>query len=193
MHVDIYLAGPVVRITPDEVHLSDPDNYEKIYYVGSKYAKVKSYYESMSCGASGFTTISNEEHRLKRNRLNPFFSKRKVLELEDVVQSNTQKLLNLVAQKFSQNKPMDLHHGYRAVSVDIITDYAFNQCYNLLDSPDIGEKYFVMWENLGPSMWIFQQWPIMLSVANSMPQSIAAAMSGPLKHVFQIQAVRRPV
>jgi cytochrome P450 len=83
----------------------------------------------MSCGTSEFSTISNEEHRIKRSRLNPFFSKKKIIELEDVVQGNTAKLCALVAKKFTNNQAMDLHHGSHAVSVDIITDYAFNQCY----------------------------------------------------------------
>ena len=180
----------MVRITPDEVHLSDPENYEKIYSVGSKYPKAKPYYEAMSCGDSSFTTMSNEEHRVKRARLNPFFSKKKILELEDVAQSKAKKLCDLVAQKFSQGEAMDLHHGFRAVSVDIITDYAFNQCYNLLDRDDIGEWFFTMWEGLGPTMWIFQQWPAVMTLANSLPEWMAAAMSGPLKNVFQLQAVR---
>jgi cytochrome P450 len=182
----------VVRITPDEVHLSDPDNYEKIYSVGSKYPKAKPYYVAMSCGDSSFTTMGNEEHRVKRSRLNPFFSKKKIVELEDVVQSNAQKLCDRTAQKLAQGDAMDLHHGYRAVSMDIITDYAFNQCYNFLDRDDFGEWFFTMWEGLGPTMWIFQQWPAVMTFANSLPQWMAEAMNGPLKSVFQLQAVRIP-
>ena len=33
------LLGPVMCITPDKVHLSDPDNYEVIYSIDTKYAK----------------------------------------------------------------------------------------------------------------------------------------------------------
>lgn len=181
------LIGPVVRITPDEVHLNDPDNYEKIYYVGSKYAKAKPYYEAMSCGESSFTTMSNEEHRKKRSRLNPFFSTKKILELEDVIQYNAIKLCDLTAKKFENGEAMDLHHAFRAVSVDVITDYALNKSYNLMDEPGLGEWFANMWDGLGPSMWAFQQWPPLMTLANSMPESMA---SGPVKSMFTIQAVR---
>jgi hypothetical protein len=36
----------------------------------------------------------------------------------------------------------DLHYGFRAVSVDVITDYAFGDCYNLLEKDDFGKYFF---------------------------------------------------
>lgn len=83
-------TGPVVRITPDEIHLSDPENYERIYFVGSKYSKSADFYRAFSSNSAAFTTPSNEAHRVRRAALNPFFSRKMVLELEDVVQSNAQ-------------------------------------------------------------------------------------------------------
>lgn len=179
-------VGPVVRITPDEVHLSDPENYEKIYHVGSKYAKSAAYYGAMSMGTSHFVTMDNEEHRRKRSRLNPFFAKKKIVELEDVVQSHALKLCDMTADKFAKGEAMDLHHGFRAVSVDVITDYALNRSYNLLAAPDMGKFFADMWDGLGPTMWIFQQWPLVMALANSMPEAMA---SGPLKDMFALQAV----
>lgn len=56
-----------------------------------------------------------------------------VLELEDVVHTKANKLCALVADKFKKNEEVDIHHGFRAISVDIISDYAFGECYNPLD------------------------------------------------------------
>ena len=50
----------------------------------------------------------------------------------------------MAARNFNQGEEMDLHHGFRAVSVDVITDYALNKSYNLLDSPDLGEEFVNM-------------------------------------------------
>lgn len=133
--------------------------------------------------------MSNEAHRIKRARLNPFFSKKKIIEFQDIIQSNAKKLCDVVARKFENGQEMDLHHGYRAVSVDVITDIAFNQCYNLLDRPDIGEKYFTMFERMGSTMWVFQQWPLIMRMAESLPPRWGAKMSGSLAQVYRIQNV----
>jgi cytochrome P450 len=146
----------------------------------------------MSCGVSTFTALSNDEHRVKRSRLNPFFSRKKVLELENSVQERAQRLCAIVAKRFALNQAVDIHHGFRAVSVDVITAYAFNQCYNLLDKKDLGMEFFFMMQRVGPMMWVFQQWPFFQKIALSMPQSIAAAMSPPMKQLFNVQAVRHP-
>ena len=71
-HDDIFLSpgsynsetdksiGPVVRITPDEVSLSDPENYSKIYHMGSKYWKSPNYYRVFGAPAAFFTTVPAE-------------------------------------------------------------------------------------------------------------------------------------
>lgn len=85
---------------------------------------------------------------------------------------------------------MELHHGFRAVSVNIITDYTFNHSYNLLDMPDLGKEFFVMVQQLGPTIWVFMQWPMLERFAMSLPLSVAPALSPPLKQLFGILEVR---
>ncbi|KAH8787243.1 cytochrome P450 monooxygenase-like protein [Hyaloscypha finlandica] len=178
--------GPVVRITPDEIHLSDPANYETIYHVGSKYAKYPRFYNAFSLKYSSFTTCPNDVHKLRRGPLNQFFSRKMVLELEDVVQSKAQKLCDLVTQKLSVGQTVDLHHAFRAVSIDVITEYGFNKCYDLLDKPDLGRHFFLMVRGIGPSLWVYQQWP-QLQIANNLPPSILKKMSPELAQVLTLQ------
>jgi cytochrome P450 len=99
------LLGPIVRITPDEVHLSDPDNYDIINHVGTKYAKDPQFYGAFGIGYSSFSSIPNNVHRVRRGALNTLFSRKRVLELEDVVQIRAQKLAALVEKNSRRVKP----------------------------------------------------------------------------------------
>lgn len=84
--------------------------------------------------------------------LEPFFSRRNVMSLEYIVQERAQNLSNLVAAKFAKNEAVDLHHTFRAISVDVITEYAFGSCYNLMDKEDLGAEFFAMVSGIGPNM-----------------------------------------
>lgn len=178
-----------MRITPDEVHLSDPDNYEVIYSVGTKYAKSLQFYDGFGIGYSTFSTGPNSVHRVRRGRLDPFFSRRNVINLEHIVQSRAEKLTDLVSSKLARKEAVDMHHAFRAISVDVITDYAFGESYHLLDTADLGRGFFEMVNGIGPTMWVFQQWPFLQKLSLCMPSAVAKMVSKSLKHVLNLQEV----
>jgi cytochrome P450 len=128
-------TGPIVRISPNEIHLSDPENYEKIYYIASRApAKAGYFYNVFGLHTAAFHTPSNELHRVRRGALNPLFSRKAVQELEGLVQSKLVKLSRRVNEAVTDGKPVDLHHGFRALAVNVITNYTFDNCYNQLDT-----------------------------------------------------------
>jgi hypothetical protein len=104
-------SGPVIRITPDEIHLSDPENYDSIYSVVSRYPKSPRFYDAFGTSYSSFTTCSNELHRLRRVAIQPMFSRKMVLELEDVVQGKAKKLCALVRRKFAAGEPVGMAYN----------------------------------------------------------------------------------
>lgn len=95
----------------------------------------------MGLPQSAFGSMSMEAHRIRRGALNPFFSRAKVLELESIVQEKVAKVCDRMAAA-ADGVPVDLHHAFRAEAVDIISEYAFDNCYNLLDTPDFGAPFF---------------------------------------------------
>lgn len=179
--------GPVIRIGPDEVHLSDPDNYDKINRVGTKFSKDGTFYGAFGNPNSSFTTPSNELHRLRRGGLNSFFSRKVVLQLEDIVHQKTELLAALVSKALETGGEVDMHHGLRAVSTDVVTDYAFGACYDLLKEPDLGLKFFTLVHKIGPAAWIFRQWPWLKSLAMSIPKPIIKLISEPIGQVRDMQ------
>ena len=171
------------------MHLTNPEYYDVVYSVGSKYAKVTQFYSALGAGYSTFTAGPSEMHRPRRARLDPFFSRRNVLNQEDLVQARSQKLSKIMNSKFAKNEAVDLHHAFRSISVDVISDYAFGESYELLSRDDLGKEFFDLTGGIGPTWWVFQQWPAIQAFALSMPPSIAKAMSPPLKHILTLMEV----
>ena len=76
---------------------------------------------------------------MRRAALNPFFWRERTLELEEIVQQKAKKLVSRMQSAFDTTGQIELHCGFRAVSVDVITDYAFDNSYELLSKPDFGK------------------------------------------------------
>jgi cytochrome P450 len=157
------------------VHLSDPDDYEKIFNVGTKFYKDPQFYATMGPDIM-FTTVSNERHHMLRSPLERFFSRKAVLEMQDIVTETVDKLCRRLRQNCDDGKPTNMGAAFRAVSLDIITAYAFDNCWNHLDEPDFGDWYIeavrgtsIMWYN-------FQQFPFLTKPMMGMPQRLGRAL-----------------
>ncbi|KAH6693326.1 cytochrome P450 [Leptodontidium sp. MPI-SDFR-AT-0119] len=80
--------GPIVRINPWELHISDPEFYDEVYAGGSKKRDKWPYL----CGQFGtpdaaLSTVSHSHHRLRRLPMNKMFSKGSIAKLEPLIHS----------------------------------------------------------------------------------------------------------
>ncbi|TKA77152.1 hypothetical protein B0A49_03639 [Cryomyces minteri] len=179
--------GPVIRTSPNEIHLIDPDNYDRIYSNSSRYEKPAAVYDSYLSPAAAFATPSNEVHRVRRAALNPIFSRRMVLGLEDVVQSKAWKIAELTTQALQENRPMDFYHAFRSLSTDVISDFAFDKSFNLLDSPDLGAAYLALIRQLNVGPWVLQQLPFLIPLVTRVLPWLAPLLSKSLGSVYKIK------
>ena len=110
-----------------------------------------------------------------------------VLDLESVVQGTAARACHVTHQPIEQGVPIDLHHAFRAVSIDVISDFGFNKSYDFLKKPDFGAHFFGMVRGLRPALWAFQQLPSLQALALKIPPWLAPYLSEPLGHVTAMQ------
>jgi hypothetical protein len=112
-----HLAGPIIRITPDEIHVSDAGFLDTIYGPSSS-SRDKYEYQLRSLRVPGGvgTTPSLEVHRRRREALSPFFSKRNVLSLEPTIADKVQQLCQLLSKYASDRTPVNLSDLFFAFS-----------------------------------------------------------------------------
>ena len=151
--------------------------------------KDPAFYKVLGQEYASFSTISNDLHRQRRAPLNPFFSRRSVFDLEGVVQDKTAKLCRVLGEGLGKGESVRLHDAFRAISIDVITDYAFDDCWNHLDSNDFGKWFALMVKSSGFSFWILQQFPFLLAPIKAIPPTIARKLSPTMRDMIDCQEV----
>lgn len=113
----IYLTGPIIRVTPDEIHISDVGFLDTIYAPSSS-PRDKYEYQLRSLRVPGGvgTTPNLDVHRRRREALSPFFSKRNVIFLEPTITEKVQQLCQLLSKHASEQTPVNLSDVFFAFS-----------------------------------------------------------------------------
>ena len=89
--------GPVIRINPYELHISDPSYYDTLYASsasGEKRDKWEWYTKQFGTPDAMFSTIGHDQHKARRAALGRFFSMSSVRRLQPVIGERVQQLLH---------------------------------------------------------------------------------------------------
>ncbi|EMD90794.1 hypothetical protein COCC4DRAFT_127633 [Bipolaris maydis ATCC 48331] len=165
--------GPIVRISPNELHVNEPSFIDELY-AGSSKRRDKYPYFSAQFGIpdSVFGTSGHDLHRLRRSALNRFFSKSSVSRLEPVIHNAIEKLVLQLQKHSGSGKPVAINMAFSCVTTDIVMEYAFAKSYNFLGSPTFEPNFhraIIAGTDMGP--W-FKQFPWLITLMNRLPQSL---------------------
>jgi cytochrome P450 len=87
---------------------------------------------------SVFNVSDPRDHKRKRSVLSPLFSPRAVLDLEVVIQDKIERMMRRIHQHYQDGKDMNFHFIFRAVTIDIVTDFCYAEPYKYVcTSPSI--------------------------------------------------------
>lgn len=184
--------GPIVRITPFELHVLDSDFHEQLYSRSARRDKYAWMEGRFGNPHSLFTTPNHDLHRLRRAALNPMFSRRQINEgFQPVIRGKVEKLCTKLAENCVEDHIVRLDRAYSAFSGDVITQFAFAKCYNHLDSPEFKETFHEAFMAAGKSGHVTMQFPWMNPLMKSMPEWFVLYAQPLLFLVFRMQRVSR--
>ncbi|KAL1863207.1 hypothetical protein Plec18170_000037 [Paecilomyces lecythidis] len=128
--------GPVVRINPEELHVSDPDFYSVLYSQQQRRNKTVMYSKQFGTPDAAIGTVEHQVHRMRRAALNPFFSKAGVYRLESVIQEKVDLMLRRLEEFRDSGRPIPLDAMFPAFTNDVVMEYAFARSDHRLEHPD---------------------------------------------------------
>jgi len=159
-----------VRINPYELHINDPEYYDTIYCGPSKRREKWAWSAKMFGNSTGmFSTVPHELHRIRRAALNPYFSKRSVMQLEPVISSRIESLCNRFREFRKSHQPVNLGVAYSAMTTDIITEYCFARSYGFLAKPDFAPEWLETLMAAAEASHLIKQFGWMYAVMQALP------------------------
>ena len=129
--------GPIVRVTPNELHVNDPEFYDQLYNFSPDIDRP-------------WTTLNNlqhsqsfELHKRRRRALAPYFSKPAIIGLEEVISSNVEELCQRIYEAQGSQKPLSVTLLARCLTSEIISEYLTAKPYGFLADPKQSEPFFL--------------------------------------------------
>ncbi|KKZ65112.1 hypothetical protein EMCG_01352 [[Emmonsia] crescens] len=179
--------GPIIRVSPYELHIDDPDYYHVLYSYSSARDKYQYYLEPFGFPLSAFGTENHYKHRLRRGAMNPFFCTRSVAQREGLVHRLVHKLCEHMEQFQVTGKTVPLSLGYTCLATDLITSYVLDEGSKCLDTPEWLPHWRRALRSLSEMVMVSRQVTWLLQILKHLPQGWATAANPGLGFFFELE------
>ncbi|KAL8738593.1 MAG: hypothetical protein Q9181_000644 [Wetmoreana brouardii] len=128
--------GPIVRINPFEIHIDDPEYYDVLFNSNPHLWKRTFAIDNLP------HTASSSQHRIRRQVLQNHFSRQSTNQMSYIIHERLDRLCEHYRARQGTGEPVRASLVYRALSTDIICEYAFGKSWHFLEDPEYSLSYF---------------------------------------------------
>ncbi|OJD36692.1 cytochrome p450 [Diplodia corticola] len=181
--------GPIVRLGPDEVHISDPAYWDVLYNSTNKLEKYAPFYcFDGGSNATGVTTVKHEVHRKRRGAISKFLSAANVSRLEPHTHVHLKKMLDRFAELGRAGKPCDCFNAFRSLTMDVISTICEPDPRHNLDEPDFAAAMHRTLRTAARTMDVQKFIPIM-QIMNFVPIAVWRYLDPEVAKLMEKRAV----
>ncbi|KAL4933002.1 cytochrome P450 [Aspergillus undulatus] len=145
---------PVIRTSPNHVHVNDPDFYHVVYRSGTPYGKAPHFYKALIYPEALITPMDSKRDRVYRNTIAPLFSPAAIELCTPRIQDVIMNAASKIADGLRNNEPLDVQRLYRAISADVIYVTLFGQRDEFVRSYEEDHGLTVAMDKITHGMWL---------------------------------------
>lgn len=149
--------------------------------------------EDSDSSGSVLSTVPHNLHKMRRGALNPFFSKRSVIEYSSLIQASVDKLCTRLEEFQESQTPLDLRVAFAALTVDIISMYSYGRSYDSLAKTDMDPSVYRNIASGGELGLLLNQYPWILKIANLLPYRLVALLDSNVTAMINRRNVGDPL
>lgn len=182
--------GPIVRITPTELHVNDPEFFDILYARDGRRDKYAYFSGRFGYASDTFSTWQHELHHQRRKALSPFFSVKSIKEFQPVIRAKVDKLCTKLSAYVDDGRVLHLNRAWMALTTDVITEYAFARPYDQLDSADFQETLHDALVAIYTTGQFALHFPMVFPILDALPDWLVSKMEPRLLPVIGLSKVQ---
>lgn len=183
------MAGPIIRINPTELHISEPDFHDVVYST-APYDKVKAWRDRSGVGYAANATVEHDLHHSRRAALNPYFSKRQINDFTPYIQERAVQLCERLLREYKgTSKVVTVNDAWAAFAADIIMYYGFAWSYDFVSYPDFKAPFTTSMRELVISLHVAGHFPLFRKFMESVPDFLVGIINPAMRPMFDMQRV----
>ncbi|CAG8947186.1 unnamed protein product [Penicillium salamii] len=167
----------VLRIAPNELHISDVQQY-KVIYSQKPFPKNPRFYEGFSLNHSLFAETDSALHKERRKTLNPLFPRSGVFKLEGIFHTKAAIMMGKI-DRLREKNLINLYDAFRCFTLEVVMEFAFARSAHMLEEE---ESTFDSWflrafDALASGLWTTHEWPALRKIGSYLPKSIVKTLN----------------
>ncbi|KAK7740019.1 hypothetical protein SLS62_011162 [Diatrype stigma] len=184
-------ARPVVRVSPDQVDVSDPAGARQIHRIKGEYLKGP-FYEKIVKGPNVFNTRDVELHRRYRKLLSGPMSETGLQVLLPQVEAKIRLTIQRASEEMYTRGAADLYKWWMFMTTDVIGELSFGESFRMLE---YGQKnqYILDLESAGKTLFLRTSFPFIRYISGyvNLPVISAAFEASKRAGTYARQSLQR--
>lgn len=199
LHPHIYLihsdvtfdspTGPIIRISPNAIHVADPNFHNTLYDPCGRWNKDSFTYTPFGLGDNPMRTLDHFEHHRRRSVWNEYFTPTAIANFQSVLNHHIDKLSKRIALHGESGARMNIGVAYSAMTMDIITDITTGRSIGCLDAEDFNEGVVTLFAGFGPVWRVTKHVPWMMNVIDVVPRWMVWILGTKARQYWELREV----
>lgn len=147
-----HLPGPIVRISPFELHIRDPPYHQELYRFGAKWERYGWAVSAHDIPTSALFTVDHDLHKQRRASLNSYFSKNSIAKRMGLIRTSISAFCSVIDDAAASDRVLDIGAGVSAWQRDVALDFLIDEHPNDLGKPDLAKAMTTFIEG-ATKMW----------------------------------------
>ncbi|KAJ5345239.1 hypothetical protein N7452_003243 [Penicillium brevicompactum] len=182
--------GPIVRISPQEVHISDPYYYTETYTGHTrKRDKDPKFTRMVGVPRSTAMTVDHDLHHSRRSSLARYFSRSSISKMQPTIQEKADKLAERLSVAHAKGAIITLDAAFSATTADIVSEFISGVSLGYLDDENFQNGIRDAILSSFSFCHVMKFFPFLLPVVERIPQQLVQRLSPMTASLFSFRKI----